>query len=261
MLQKFGMQMEAEASTSAMAASGHTLSEGDWLRAMRACTVSKATMNKLVMDYLVIEGHKEAAQCFQDESGTAPGIDLETISDRRAIRAAVEAGDVVSAMEGAKRTCDPGLFNEPELLFHVQQQQLIELVRAGRIEEAVAYAQAELASQAEASPAFLAELERTMLLLAYEDASACPEAELLSQAQRQRTASRLNAAILSAQAQQTEAALPMILRRLAWAQDELQLRQMVAAPRVTDFQRAALTAPQASEEDADAAVSAMELGA
>lgn len=234
------------------------LSEEQWLTAMRACTVSKATMNRLVMNYLVHEGHKEAAESFQAESGTAPGIDLESISDRRAIRSAVEAGDVRSAIQSAGGAA-PRVFDEPELLFRVRQQQLIELVRAGRVDDAVAYAQAELAPQAEASPAFLAELERTMLLLAYEDASACPEAALLGQAQRQRTASRLNAAILAAQSQETEAALPLILRRLAWAQDELQLRQHVSFPRVDDYQRASLE-PAGAPADDDA-VEAMELGA
>ena len=215
-----------------------TLDEHAWATRLRSVHVSKATMNRLVMDYLVIEGHKEAAESFQAESGTAAGLDLETIADRRAIRGAVEGGDVTRAVEHARRLSPDLLAGSPELSFHVQQQQLVELIRAGRVEEAIAFAQAELAPKAESSAALLAELERTMLLLAYEDASESPEAELLSQAQRQRTASRLNAAVLSAQAQETEAALPMMLRRLHWAQDDLGERQHVSFAAIDDFDEA-----------------------
>lgn len=50
--------------------------------------------------------------------------------------------------------------------------------------------------------AFLEELERTVALLAFDDASTCPVKEvkeLLDNAQRQKTASELNAAILTSQ--------------------------------------------------------------
>lgn len=50
--------------------------------------------------------------------------------------------------------------------------------------------------------AFLEELERAVALLAFDDASTCPVKEvkeLLDNAQRQKTASELNAAILTSQ--------------------------------------------------------------
>jgi hypothetical protein len=47
--------------------------------------------------------------------------------------------------------------------------------------------------------AFLEELERTVALLAFEDTVNCPVGELLDISQRQKTASELNAAILTSQ--------------------------------------------------------------
>lgn len=47
--------------------------------------------------------------------------------------------------------------------------------------------------------AFLEELERTVALLAFEDTASCPVGELLDISQRQKTASELNAAILTSQ--------------------------------------------------------------
>lgn len=56
-------------------------------------------MNWLVMNYLVTEGYVDAAAAFQQETGTAPGVQLGSITDRMAIRRAVQAGDVVAAVE------------------------------------------------------------------------------------------------------------------------------------------------------------------
>ena len=70
------------------------------------------------------------------------------------------------------------------------------------------------------------QLERAMVLLAYEDPAASPEADgLLDQAQRERTARALNAAILSAQELEEEPTLPMMLRAMLHAQEELLERQ------------------------------------
>jgi hypothetical protein len=91
------------------------------------------------MNYLVIEGYKEAAEKFQQESGTAreyssfqyfsfwdelisillhlltaatAGIDLNSISDRMLIRNAIQSGNIE---EGIERVNDLN----PEVLFIV----------------------------------------------------------------------------------------------------------------------------------------------
>lgn len=48
-------------------------------------------------------------------------------------------------------------------------------------------------------PSFLEELERTVALLAFEDVTNCPVGELLDISQRLKTASEVNAAILTSQ--------------------------------------------------------------
>jgi hypothetical protein len=215
-----------------------SIQDGEWVARLSAVKLSRAMMNRLVMDYLVVEGHKEAAESFQAESGTPAGLDLDTISERRAIRSAIEGGEVLDAVRRAQRLIPDLLTARSDLSFHVLQQHLIELIRAGNVEDAVSFAQKELSESAEASPILLSELERTMLLLAYEDPDTAPEAELLSQAQRRRTASRLNSAMLSAQSQETEAALPMMLRRLHMAQEDLEGRHGASFARVDDFYEA-----------------------
>lgn len=65
------------------------------------------------------------------------------------------------------------------------------------------------------------ELERTMALLAFDDTTVSPVGDLLHSSQRQRTASELNAAILTSQSQEKDPKLPSMLKMLVWAQDEL----------------------------------------
>jgi hypothetical protein len=140
------------------------------------------------------------------------------------IRRAVQGGDVEKAIEKVN-DLDPEILEEhSELLFHLQQQRLIELIRNGAIEEALEFAQEQLAPQGEDNPAFLEELERTVALLVFEDPEKSPMGDLLESAQRARTASELNAAILASQSQAGKPKLPNLLKFLVWAQEQLETK-------------------------------------
>ena len=112
--------------------------------------------------------------------------------------------------------------------------------RAGKVEEALVFAQEQLAPQGEANPQFLEELEQTLALLAFADpaaaaaAAASPLAAQLGSGdegeRRRATASELNAAILSRQGglgvderdpTVTEPALQMLIKELLWRQRRL----------------------------------------
>jgi hypothetical protein len=56
-------------------------------------------LNKLIMNYLVIEGYKDAAAKFSKESGLEPTVQLESIEDRMNIRNAIQRGDIEDAIE------------------------------------------------------------------------------------------------------------------------------------------------------------------
>lgn len=170
------------------------------------------------------QGYVDAARAFADETGTHPGADLAAIADRVAVRAAAAAGDVAGAVERVN-DLDPAILEErPALAFALQRQALIELARAGRAEDALAYAREYLAPRGEDDPGLLGDLERAVALLAFPDPAASPLADLLAPAQRAATAASLNAAILDAQGQAGEARLPGLVRLLAWAQGRLSAR-------------------------------------
>ena len=55
-------------------------------------------LNRLIMDYLVIEGYKSAAEEFSQEANLTPPMDFESIESRMDIREALQRGDVEDAI-------------------------------------------------------------------------------------------------------------------------------------------------------------------
>lgn len=56
-------------------------------------------LNKLVMNYLVIEGYMEAADNFSKEANLVPEVELESIHQRMQIRKLIEDGNLDGAID------------------------------------------------------------------------------------------------------------------------------------------------------------------
>ncbi|KAJ3514232.1 hypothetical protein NLJ89_g2487 [Agrocybe chaxingu] len=196
----------------------------EWERRLHDVQVTKSDLNRLVMDYLVIEGYKSAAEEFSQEANLSPPVDFESIESRMDIREALQRGDVEDAITRVNDLNPEILDTNPALYFKLQQQKLIEFIRQGRIPEAIQFAQDELAPRGEESPEFLSELERTMALLAFDSTPNAPPAiaELLSPAQRMKTAGEVNAAILESLSQGKEVKLVGLLKLLCWGETLLE---------------------------------------
>ncbi|GLV41372.1 Houki [Carabus blaptoides fortunei] len=187
------------------------------------------------MNYLVTEGFKEAAEKFQMESGVGPTVELNSLDDRIRIRDAIQNGRIQEATALVNQLHPELLDNDRYLYFHLQQLHLIELIRADRVEEALAFAQSHLSEAGESDPSVLNELERTLALLAFEDPSASPFGDLLQPAHRQKVASEVNAAILKMEHQEsTSPKLSTLLKLILWAQDKLD-KKKTRYPKMTDL--------------------------
>lgn len=141
-------------------------------------------LNKQLLCY--IEGFKEAAEKFQQESGVRPTIELSSLDDRIRIRDAIQNGRIEEARELVNELHPELLDNDRYLYFHMQQLHLIELIRTGRIEEALQFAQNQLSEAGEADDGILCELERTLALLAFEEPHNSPFSDLLHPTHRQK---------------------------------------------------------------------------
>uniref|UniRef100_A0A090XEN2 Putative lish motif-containing protein n=1 Tax=Ixodes ricinus TaxID=34613 RepID=A0A090XEN2_IXORI len=195
-------------------------SREEWLQRLEGVHIQRADMNRLIMNYLVTEGFKEAAEKFKLESGVTSPVDLDSLDERIRIRDCIQQGRVLEAVALLNDIRPELLDNDRYLLFHLQQQHLIELIRDGRTEEALAYAQDHLSERGEENPQVLSELERTLALLAFEE----PHDESLRRPcctlrTGTKVASEVNAALLEDQ-HSPRPQLAVLLRLLLWAQDQ-----------------------------------------
>lgn len=136
-----------------------------------------------------VEGFKEAAEKFQQESGVGPTVELNSLDDRIRIRDCIMNGRIQEATVLINQLHPELLDNDRYLYFHLQQLHLIELIRNNREEEAVAFAQSHLSEAGEEDPNVLTELERTLALLAFEDPMSSPFGDLLQNSHRQKVSS------------------------------------------------------------------------
>uniref|UniRef100_A0A7N0TJG4 CTLH domain-containing protein n=1 Tax=Kalanchoe fedtschenkoi TaxID=63787 RepID=A0A7N0TJG4_KALFE len=216
------------------------ITKEEWEKKLAEIKIRKEDMNKLVMNYFVTEGYVDAAEKFRLESGTEQ-IDLATITDRMLVKKAVMEGNVQEAIEKVNDLNPEILDTNPQLFFHLQQQRLIELIRQKDFVKALEFAQEELAPRGEENPNFLDELEKTVSLLAFDDTFNCPVKELMDPAHRNKTASEVNAAILTSQNHEKDPKLPTVLKMLVWAQK--QLEEKAIFPHITDLSGAFLQEP------------------
>lgn len=149
------------------------------------------------------------------------------MDNRILIREAINNGKIQDSINLVNQLHPELLDNDRYLYFHLQQLHLIELIREGKIEEALKFAQNKIAEAGETNPEVLNELERTLALLAFEKPQNSPFADLLEQTHRQKIASELNAAILRIEHKQNQnPRIQNVLRLILWAQQELDKRNI-----------------------------------
>ncbi|XP_065072309.1 glucose-induced degradation protein 8 homolog [Rhopilema esculentum] len=205
----------------------------EWLKEVQGVHFPRAEMNKLIMDYLITEGFKEAAEKFRGEASTEPHSAFDSLDERLKIREAVQSGNIEEAVTLTNFLNPEILDSRSHLYFHLQQQQLIELIRERKVEKALEFSQNVMAELSLENSQFLDELEKTMALLAYENPENSPFADLLNFSQRHKVASELNAAVLEADHQQTNSRLENLLKMLLWAQNELDEKK-IKYPKMID---------------------------
>ncbi|KAK2722191.1 hypothetical protein QYM36_002670 [Artemia franciscana] len=164
----------------------YNFEEEDWKKKLEKHKLSRNDINNVIMDYLCIEGFKDAAEKFAAESGLKPTIELDSMDERIRVKEALECGKIEEAIHLINEKYPSLLDKDHTLYFRLQQQQMIELIRNQRVEEALQFAQDRLGECAVNDPAVLPEVERTLALLAFDDPEKSPFADLLQLSHRQK---------------------------------------------------------------------------
>ncbi|KAG5192148.1 hypothetical protein JKP88DRAFT_352075 [Tribonema minus] len=128
--------------------------------------VPRRVLNDLVMQYLVTNGHEEAAEHFSRESGTDPPVDLRSVDGRMRVLSAVMGGQSSQAMALLNGAFPLLLEGRPALVFALKRQHVIELIERGDADAALDYATDELAPLARDDEGLLAQLEQALMRLA-----------------------------------------------------------------------------------------------
>jgi len=213
-----------------------------WLETLQLLQITRVDMNRLIMNYLVTEGFKEAAEKFHMESGIQPRVELDTLEERIKIRDAIQRGHIQEAINLINSLHPELLDNNKHLYFHLLQQHTIELIREKSLAEALDFAQTHLAEKGLENADVLPEIECTLALLAFDKPETSPYGELLETSQRQKVASEVNAALLSMNNYESSSKLSNLLKMLLWAQDELDNKK-VKYPKMTNIVKGTLTDP------------------
>jgi len=119
------------------------------------------------------------------------------------IRALIISGKIDEAINAINDINSEILEFNPSIHFELQKQKLIEIIKRNKIEEALSFAQDHLFPMTQDNEKLLVELEKIMLLLAYDDISKSPYKELGTEEQLRKLSSIINIEILSAQLQPT----------------------------------------------------------
>lgn len=180
-------------------------------------------MNSLVMNYLIVEGFQSVAEQFQQEANTKGSVPLSSITGRTSVRSALSAGRIDDGLREINTILPTLLEHNPSLLLQLQQQQLVELIRADKIDEALTFARTHLRAGCADQAHALQALEGIMSLLAF---SALPPehnpmAHLLDQRARVTLAGAVNDAILEGQFACKESQLQRVAKHTIHSQQQL----------------------------------------
>ncbi|KZC14584.1 Protein C20orf11 [Dufourea novaeangliae] len=225
------------------------ISKDEWVAKLEENShTQRVSMNNLIMNYLV------TGESLMIVVPSVVSVGIYVLAFRhcsviirlshRGIQRGSRNGRIQEATDLVNQLHPELLDNDRYLYFHLQQLHLIELIRTGRIEEALQFAQDRLSEAGESDDNILCELERTLALLAFDEPHKSPFSDLLHPTHRQKIASELNAAILKMEHREsTSPRLNNLLKMILWAQDELD-KKKVKYPKMTDLGSATIESPK-----------------
>eukprot|EP00922_Rhytidocystis_sp_ex-Travisia-forbesii_P034322 GHVS01050965.1.p1 GENE.GHVS01050965.1~~GHVS01050965.1.p1 ORF type:complete len:184 (+),score=26.54 GHVS01050965.1:232-783(+) len=121
------------------------LSRDAWLQRMRGVDLYEWDLQEVIMNYFTVSGCEEAAAAFAEEAAIQSEMPVESMGLRKKIRQAVMTGNVTKAIACINRIEPKILEGNPELSFRLKQQQLLQLIEMGDSQQAISFAQEELA--------------------------------------------------------------------------------------------------------------------
>ena len=120
----------ASSGTSPSSSSDYHTDRNEWMNRIESAHIDRTLMNKLVMNYLVTEGFKEAADKFGAETGICYPYDSESLNERIKIREAIENGQIERAISFINNLHPELVVNNRLLAFHLRVRNTASLIES-----------------------------------------------------------------------------------------------------------------------------------
>ena len=193
----------------------------DWNNELNQIKIKKDEMNKIIANYFIIQGYKEALNKFINETGIKVEYDENLLNERVIIRNLIMNGKIEEAINEINNINCQILENNTNIHFELKKQKLVELIKENKIDEAIKFAQNVLYPITENNEKLLNELEKVMSLLAFNSIDESPFKELGKKENLKKLSSIVNLTILAEQMQPSDLILQLVLKLLKFSQNEL----------------------------------------
>ncbi|MBN3274345.1 GID8 protein, partial [Polyodon spathula] len=189
------------------------ITKDEWMEKLNNVHIQRADMNRLIMNYLVTEGFKEAAEKFRMESGIEPSVDLDSLDERIKIREMILKGQIQEGISLINSLHPELLDTNRYLYFHLQEMHLVLWLRTSLFSKG-------------------AFTQRSY------DASELPLKRLIGLCKFE-----VNQAVLDYENRESTPKLAKLLKLLLWAQNELDQKK-VKYPKMTDLSKGTIEEPK-----------------
>ncbi|KYR00730.1 hypothetical protein DLAC_02771 [Tieghemostelium lacteum] len=171
------------------------------LKSMKSQSNGEEEINstQLVLDYLIHHGYFETIRSFAAVTGSSgQNLDsqLDDIKNRQKISDLLSRGDIDQVIQELNRLYPNFLQKRQDILFKLQCQKFIEMIKTAPIEDTMAFGQQELYKFSQISEDYETTLQEIFSLIAYTDPFKSPVSSLLSEQRRDPIINDLNCALL-----------------------------------------------------------------
>ena len=174
-----------------------SISNEKWQKELDVQKMNKDKMNKIIANYLFIQGYCQPLKKFISEAKIQFDFDEKLLNQRFLIRQLITTNQIEKAIQEINSIDKNILIENKVINFVLQRQILFNYIKENKLQEALNFAKDNLLPLSEGDEFLYKELEKAMGVLAYENINDSPEKELITDKFLEKVASKINLVILN----------------------------------------------------------------
>ena len=174
-----------------------SISNEKWQKELNVQKMNKDKMNKIIANYLFIQGYCQPLKKFISEAKIQFDFDENLLNQRFLIRQLITTNQIEKAIQEINSIDKNILLENKVINFVLQRQILFNYIKENKLQEALNFAKDNLLPLSEGDEFLYKELEKAMGVLAYENINDSPEKELITDKFLEKVASKINLVILN----------------------------------------------------------------